>query len=81
MYILSFHIPVKSANGDPTESYKAIIKALQARYPGHILAEKDQQWLWMNSGGWMGAFMPLHCSLTEYIILFGFGLESSGHSG
>jgi hypothetical protein len=51
------------------------------RFPGHILEEKDTEWLFMNAGGWMGSFYILHASLTEYILFFGTAIDTSGNSG
>ena len=62
-------------------SYKQIYKELKRRFPGHILAEEDTEWLFMNAGGWMGSMCILYASLTEYILFFGTAIDTSGNSG
>ena len=39
------------------------------------------QWIFVNAGGWMGSMCLLHASLTEYILLFGTAVDTSGNSG
>lgn len=63
------------------DSFKSIYNDLNKAYPGHILPKSEQQWIFMNAGGWMGSMCLLHASLSEYILLFGTALETSGHSG
>ena len=62
-------------------AYKKVTSDLRRLYPGHILEDKDQQWIFMNAGGWMGSICILHASLSEYILLFGTAVDTSGHSG
>ena len=62
-------------------AYDNINKEFQEKYPGHILPEEDQQWIFMNAGGWMGSMKILHASLTEYVLLFGTAINTSGNSG
>ncbi len=54
---------------------------LRDMYPGHILPMSDMEWIFVNAGGWMGAMCVLHASLTEYVLLFGTAIDTSGHSG
>lgn len=48
------------------------------RYPGAI---HDTEWIFMRAGGWMGSFKMLYSSVTEYVLLFGTAMDTSGHSG
>ena len=52
---------------------------LKLRYPRHILEESE--WIFINCGGWMGSFYLLHASITEYVLVFGTAIDTSGHSG
>ena len=54
---------------------------LRSDYGDHILAKADTKWIFINCGGWMGAMYLLHASLTEYVLFFGTGIDTSGHSG
>ncbi|ESO82343.1 hypothetical protein LOTGIDRAFT_223408 [Lottia gigantea] len=74
-------IAKKYSGKSPEVAFPQIIKELRSKYPGHILPNKDQQWIFMNAGGWMGSMSVLHASLTEYVLLFGTALETTGHSG
>ncbi|XP_060074119.1 sigma non-opioid intracellular receptor 1-like [Ylistrum balloti] len=62
-------------------AYNKIKTELRKRFPGHILSEEDEQWMFMNAGGWMGSMCILHASLTEYILFFGTAVDTSGNSG
>jgi hypothetical protein len=66
---------------DIKNAYRRIHKEIKKRFPGHILEEKDTEWLFMNAGGWMGSIYILHASLTEYILFFGTAIDTSGNSG
>lgn len=52
---------------------------LELRYPKHI--SRGNPWLFNNAGGAMGQIKLLHCSLTEYILIFGTPIGTEGHSG
>jgi hypothetical protein len=66
--------------GAPPQVILANITAtLAARYPGVI--EPSHDWVFMRAGGWMGAYKMLYATLTEYVLLFGTAMDTSGHSG
>lgn len=58
-----------------------IERRLREDYGSRILPEKHARWIFINCGGWMGAMYLLHASLTEYVLFFGTGIDTSGHSG
>ncbi|XP_063309626.1 sigma non-opioid intracellular receptor 1 [Pelobates fuscus] len=62
-------------------AFSKIIIELRKKHPGHILPDEDLQWVFVNAGGWMGSMCLLHASLTEYVLLFGTAIDTSGHSG
>ncbi|XP_070561212.1 sigma non-opioid intracellular receptor 1-like [Ptychodera flava] len=74
-------ITEKYAGKNHEESFKKIAAELREKYPGHILKEKDMQWIFVNAGGWMGSMCVLHASLSEYILFFGTAVDTVGHSG
>ena len=54
---------------------------LRRQYGSHLLPPSQTEWMFVNCGGWMGAFYLLHASLTEYVLFFGTAVDTSGHSG
>lgn len=66
---------------DHEQAFSKVVVELRKRYPGHILPDEDLQWVFVNAGGWMGSMCLLHASLTEYVLLFGTAVDTSGHSG
>ena len=65
--------------GDRPAIIDAVIRELKARYPDAI--NDEVPWLYNNAGGAMGQMKLLHCSLREYILLFGTPIGTEGHSG
>ena len=57
----------------------SVEEQLAARYPRHI--ERTGPWIFNNAGGAMGQIKLLHCSLSEYILIFGTPIGTEGHSG
>ncbi|KAL4221156.1 Sigma non-opioid intracellular receptor 1 [Mactra antiquata] len=72
---------LKYVGKDVETSYEQLNQDFYRTYPGHILPAEDQQWIFMNAGGWMGSMKILHASLTEYVLFFGTGIHTSGNSG
>jgi hypothetical protein len=58
---------------------RSVSEELKRRYPKHI--DLNVPWLFNNAGGAMGQIKLLHCSLSEYILLFGTPIGTEGHSG
>ena len=75
------HAIAKAAVGlDTTEAAcTQIVAELKRKYPDHI--HDDIPCLFNNAGGAMGQMKFLHCSLSEYLILFGTPIGTEGHSG
>ena len=68
-------------NSSHDRVFELVVDKLSATYPGHILTAEKQEWIFINCGGWMGSFLVLHASVTEYVLLFGTGIHTSGNSG
>jgi sigma non-opioid intracellular receptor len=62
----------------PAQRMANVTAELKKRY-GNLIEEED--WVMMRAGGWMGAYKLLYASVTEYVLLFGTAMETSGHSG
>jgi C-8 sterol isomerase len=58
---------------------RTLIDDLAAAYPNHI--ESRENWLMSVVGGATGIMTVLHCSLSEYLIIFGTPVGTEGFSG
>lgn len=61
------------------ERFEHIRQTLANKYPGHISDRLD--WITMSSGGCIYAVTVFHASLTEYVLIFGNSIGTSGHTG
>lgn len=62
-----------------TQVVDEVINGMMEAYPK--TTRYTGRWLWNNAGGAMGAMTVLHCSFSEYIIIFGTSTGTEGHSG
>lgn len=70
---------VAEGAGDAGKTVDATLRLMRERYPGWV--EEEPQWMFNNAGGAMGAMLVLHCSLSEYVIIFGTPIGTEGHTG
>ncbi|KAL8366774.1 hypothetical protein RB595_008776 [Gaeumannomyces hyphopodioides] len=71
-----------AAHGNDTKSIVDFIVAelkSQPRTAAHVNLE--QEWVFNNAGGAMGAMYIIHASVTEYLIIFGTAIGTEGHTG
>ncbi|RNC38330.1 C-8 sterol isomerase [Trypanosoma cruzi] len=66
-------------NATPEQVIEKVINELTKTYPRY--AVYSGRWLWNNAGGAMGSMTVLHCSFTEYVIIFGTAVGTEGHTG
>lgn len=72
-------IPQENANATrPVIDY--IVAELRKTIDKRYLTDQEE-WIFNNAGGAMGAMFIIHASLTEYLIIFGTPLGTEGHSG
>lgn len=69
-----------SVHGNDTASVVSyIVDNLQKNHGHHV--NLDEEWIFNNAGGAMGAMYIIHASVTEYLIVFGTAIGTEGHTG
>jgi C-8 sterol isomerase len=60
---------IEKHGNDTANVVKYIVDDLSAKLPSHV--NLDEEWIFNNAGGAMGAMYIIHASVTEYLIIFG----------
>ncbi|KAL3427016.1 c-8 sterol isomerase [Phlyctema vagabunda] len=69
------------AHGNDTRAIVSyIVSELSEKIPGGYV-NLDEEWIFNNAGGAMGAMYIIHASITEYLIIFGTAIGTEGHTG
>ncbi|ODM23967.1 C-8 sterol isomerase [Aspergillus cristatus] len=70
-----------AAHGNDTRSVvNYIVSELDEKVPSQFV-NKEEEWVFNNAGGAMGAMYIIHASITEYLIIFGTAIGTEGHTG
>ncbi len=78
------HYDFESQNTQLIAAINHIHTRLLARYPSHIVSYSVSSrplWLTNLAGGFKTQMLLFHASLSEYIMIWGAQLETTGHSG
>ena len=74
------HAIARRAVGLPFDEMVAtVIGELDKAYPGHI--DMTPEWLFTTSAGFKGSMAVLYASMSEYLMIFGNPIGTSGFSG
>lgn len=78
LHSLSLAAIAKHGN-DTAGVVQHIVSELATTHPDHV--NLDEEWVFNNAGGAMGAMYIIHASVTEYLIVFGTAIGTEGHTG
>jgi C-8 sterol isomerase len=70
---------LKTHGNDTSSVVEYIVSHLSATHPKHV--NLDEEWIFNNAGGAMGAMYIIHASVTEYLIIFGSAIGTEGSTG
>lgn len=71
---------LENHGNDTRAAVKYIVDELSAKLPPHVV-NVEEDWVFNNAGGAMGAMYIIHASVTEYLIVFGTAVGTEGHTG
>ncbi|EAW08262.1 C-8 sterol isomerase ERG2 [Aspergillus clavatus NRRL 1] len=71
---------VQTHGNDTRAMVDYIVAELDQKIPGNHI-NKNEEWMFNNAGGAMGAMYIIHASITEYLIIFGTAVGTEGHTG
>jgi len=74
---------VKLHGNDTRAMVSHIYTSLSTKYDSNTISlnPRQDEWVFSNAGGAMGAMYIIHASITEYLIIFGTPLGTEGHTG
>ncbi|KAF2273005.1 ERG2 and sigma1 receptor-like protein [Westerdykella ornata] len=72
---------IEKHGNDTAAVVKYIVEDLSTREETKRHVNLDEEWVFNNAGGAMGAMWILHASVTEYLIVFGSATGTEGHTG
>lgn len=73
--------PIHHENANTTRPVIDYIVAELRRTIDTKYLTNEEEWIFNNAGGAMGAMFIIHASLSEYLIVFGTPLGTEGHTG
>jgi C-8 sterol isomerase len=72
-------LALEKHGNDTSAVVSFIVSELSKAHPEHV--NLDEEWIFNNAGGAMGAMYIIHASVTEYLIVFGTAVGTEGHTG